>query len=364
VNPYSDDKVLYDLTRLEDLKRGRPINPVHVQLIISDLCNHDCGFCAYRMSGYTSNQMFGEMRADGTVNNNPNRMIAESKCYEILDDCWRMGVKAIQFTGGGEPTVHPQHMQVFDYAVKLGLSCALVTNGNRLVEGWDAVLPRFKWVRFSLDAGKAETYAAIRKTKPENYEKALTHMAALREAIEADGSGCVLTAGFVITKDNWQEIRQAAVNARTFGAKALRFSAIFTQEGRAYYEGIETEIIKDLRWAQDESNTADFQVIDMFSQRRDDLTQGPPDYEYCGFQHLTTYIGADLAVYRCCNTAYNERGTLGSLKDRRFREFWESQERHHKMLNFDARGCERCAYNGQNRRIVAAISERVHGEFI
>ena len=52
---YNDLKFTAFPERLEAIRSGEPTTPGHVHFIMSDLCNHDCGFCAYRMNGYTSN---------------------------------------------------------------------------------------------------------------------------------------------------------------------------------------------------------------------------------------------------------------------------------------------------------------------
>lgn len=104
---YSTLKAFKYPDRLEAIKSGHPAGPVHVQIILSDLCNQNCHFCAYRDPSYTSSQLF---HIDG--NYNPNRMIPLDKVLEILDDCVEMGVRAIQLTGGGEPTVHPHFDKV------------------------------------------------------------------------------------------------------------------------------------------------------------------------------------------------------------------------------------------------------------
>ena len=68
-----------------------------------------------------------------------------------------------------------------------------------------------------------------------------------------------------------------------------------------------------------------------------------------------TYIGADLSVYRCCNTAYNPHGYLGSLKDQRFIEMWNSDEKRERIASFNASSCERCMFNNKNRVINYAL---------
>ena len=100
---YSDLKMGWHMLR----DGGLPSAPKQVQIILSDLCNQNCNFCAYRMDGYTSNELFvgaSDKAKYGT--NNPMRVMAGPRAFALLDECKRLGVLALQFTGGGEPTVH------------------------------------------------------------------------------------------------------------------------------------------------------------------------------------------------------------------------------------------------------------------
>jgi MoaA/NifB/PqqE/SkfB family radical SAM enzyme len=42
----------------------------------------------------------------------------------------------------------------------------------------------------------------------------------------------------------------------------------------------------------------------------------------------------------------------GNLKERSFKEFWNSRERLDDMEALDARGCERCQFNAKNRGLL------------
>lgn len=346
MNPYSDLKPAWHTDKIAALRAGEQIVPAQVQLILSDLCNQDCGFCAYRMSGYASNQHFGVVRPDGTINQNPARFIPADKAVEILHDCARMGVKAVQFTGGGEPTVHPQHMEVFEIALSLGLQCALVTNGQILRSGWDEILPRFSWIRVSLDAGRAETYAKVRRVHESGFGKALGNIRAM-----ADAGVTYLGVSFIVLKENLAEIEQAAALAKEAGADSIRFGAFFSNEDAGYYTDILPHAKERIEQATIFHDSDRFRVINMLPGRVEDLKQGAPDYAFCGYQQFNCYIGADLNVYRCCDTAYNDRGLTGSLKNQSFLDFWASQAKQTAYESFDARGCTRCAFNGKNRVI-------------
>jgi len=337
-NPYADVKVAWHTDKIKSLRETGQCIPGQIQLVISDLCNHDCSWCSYRMTGYSSNQNFSGEHGE----RNPNRRIPFSKCIEIIDDIAGLGIKAIQFTGGGEPTVHKHHLAIFSHALDRGLKCALVTNGNRLDKGWESVYPNFHWIRFSLDAGTDETYAKNRRTAKANFHLALGNIERLTEA------GCGIGVSFVVMKDNVHEAEVAARLCKEAGAKYIRFAAFFSTEMADYYKGWEGLAQSEVSHAARLHADKDFAVIDMLGQRQQDLLQGHPSSAFCGYQHLNVYIGGDQKVYRCCNTAYNDLGFVGSLKDQTFSEFWASEAKVAAYRDFDARACEHCAFNGKN----------------
>lgn len=351
---YSPLKIFRHEDKLSELRQGKQIVPLQVQLIISDLCNHDCSFCAYRMSGYTSNQLFKIVEKDGTENNNPNRMIKYEKVLEILDDCKEMGVKAIQITGGGEPTVHPQHELILKGILDRGLELAVVTNGARMSYSCLQSFARAKWVRVSIDAGTAESYSSIRRISKETFNRVQDNIRALVSQKKQLDTNVRIGIGFVVTKENWGEIYEGAKIASDLGVDNIRISAVFQNEDEKYFDSF-YERARELAIKATELNRDDFKVYNNFGNRIADLTQHNPDYSFCGYQQFNTYIGADLNVYRCCNLAYNLRGLTGSLKEQRLKDFWVSESKKEKYSNFDAKGCERCMFNVQNRNIVYAI---------
>lgn len=343
---YSQTKAAFHLGSIETLRRGdRPV-PVHVQLILSDLCNHDCSFCAYRMSAGLSRELF--VTAD---THNPNRKIETAKAEEIIRDCASLGVKAIQFTGGGEPTVHRDHERLFSLAQELGMQTGLVTNGVRLKP--TAPFLNMTWVRVSVDAGNPETYASVRRVSEDHWHKVWNNIAAL--AYEYSGT---LGVGFVVTNENWREIPEAARLAKLSGAANMRVGAVFSSEGEAYYVDDLTAIKETIAATKAQLDGDGFEVVNLFGRRIGDLVDGAPTDPFCGYQHFTTYIGADLNVYRCCNTAYTKLGTVASLKDQRLTDVLPIRDQ------FDARGCRACQFNGQNRAIASLIREPTHAAFV
>ena len=341
MHEFSALKAAWHIDRIAKLRAGEDIVPVHVQMILSDLCNQDCHFCAYRMEGGFTSKHFG---------GNPNRFIPTEKVIEILDDCAALGVQAIEFTGGGEPTVHKDWERIIGHAQSLGLQTGLVTNGVRLRES--PVLGRMTWLRVSLDAGAAQTYERIRRSKA---------WAQVMRALQMVGrlSGPLVGVGFVVTRDNWSELAQCCAIAKGFGVPYVRVSAMFSESGADYYDGLVEQINEERARARalvDDS----FRLVDFFDNRLDDLKVAAPDYEFCGYQQFVTYIGGDQKVYTCCTNAYTPHGEIGDLRDQRFADWFANTRRR----QFDARSCHHCQYHGVNRTVQFMTGRPPHVEFV
>jgi len=341
---YSQAKPLYWTDRLATLRDGIAPAPVHVQLVLSDLCDQSCLTCAYRMDAGLSNELFPEGNR-----RNPNRMIPTAKAEEIIDDCAALGVRAIQFTGGGEPTMHPDYLALFARAQAHGIKTALVTNGVRIDPTHPAV-QAMTWIRVSVDAGTPQTYAHTRRVSEKHWPAVWQHIAQLVETC----SGTV-SVGFVVTNENFSELSNAAVLARAAGAANVRVGAVFSSDGTTYYSDIES-VRAVIALAKAEHGDL---IVDLFDRRIDDLDHGRPTEPLCGYQHLSTYIGGDLGVYRCCNTAYTRAGKVADLHERRFRDLFGGP-----VQPFDATSCRFCQFRGQNAAIAATQRMPVHAEFV
>jgi len=351
---YSHLKAFRHPDVMEGIRLGAPRRLPHVELILADLCQQHCKFCAYRLEGYASNQRFDE-----------RRLMPLQKALEIVEDCAEIGVQAIQFTGGGEPTIYPEFEKVVRRVLELGMKFSLVSNGVRMTPELAALIVEGSWVRISLDAATEKTYVATRRVHKSHWEKALDAVRYLRKARDEAGSKCVIGVGFVVTPDNWKEAAWATELAYMLGADNIRISAQFSPEDEKLFAGFHAGAATLCKEAEHSARKG-FTVYNRFGDRLEDLRVKQPEDRLCGYQFFTTYIGADLQVYRCCGYAYNDRGHIGSLIDQRFKDFWMSQERFDKQINFDGRGCERCQFRKINSALAYALEPgpQMHEEFV
>lgn len=354
VDPYAASKALWHPQHLLDIKEGR--QPVPVQLVIMPIngCNHNCTFCAFRMDGYISTQKFTMLDR-----------LSKEKCLEIIDDFASMGGKSIQFTGGGEPTLHPDWKEMMHLAHKLGLETAIVTNGNDLAD--IPLLLKSEWIRISWDAATTEMHDKMHRPGLKgSFDSIVRGVSELVKARNASPhSKLYIGVSFVVCKENWTEILDAVKLAKSIGVDNMRIVAVSTMEMGKYFDGFAEDAAALCKEAKTLSND-NFLVSNNFTIKFEDLKQGSPDYDSCPFQHLTTYIGADGGVYRCCVLSMNELGYMGSISDQSFKDFWNSEEKKVAMEGFNpSTHCPLCQFNDRNRQMIQLIKmiPTKHGNF-
>ena len=358
---YRADKLLWHGERIARMRRGMPVAPVTVHFVISDLCNHACNFCSFRMEDNLQNALFGVEGEDGR-NNNPARWIPKDKCLELLEDFAELGVRGVEFTGGGEPTVHPDCAEIFARCRELGLEGSLVTNGQKLPESLDATLLDYSWIRFSIDAATPETWSKCRKVTPHGFLRVLDNARRMLVARNRLGSSTTIGAGFVVYAENWHEIYDAVALYKEVGFDSVRLGAIFNSSQKAeHFDGFLEPARELCARAKHDFEDANFRVANNFDARIDDLSQdGQPDYRRCRYQELVAYVGGDQKLYRCCDTAYNPIGHLADLSQQRFRDAWLALYENGAFSRFDAsKSCEFCMFNNRNRIAAEAIAGHI-----
>ena len=130
-----------------------------------------------------------------------------------------------------------------------------------------------------------------------------------------------------MTKENFRNISQGIERIKKTGAQYVRLAAMQSTEGvDAYGE-------EDWKWAVRAGIGAEFYSDKHFKvyNLMEGVVGERPDYQFCGFQHFVIYVGANLECYRCCYTAYTDRGLVGSLTTQTLKEYVATRD-----LTFDA----------------------------
>ena len=364
-NAYAAAKALRHLDIIENVRGRVPGRPASIYLVVSDICNQDCVYCIYRDPTHPSSQHF----LDGGQAS--RHVLDADKVNQILVDCYRMSTPehcvAVQFTGGGEPTTHPQFAQMLRWTQDLGLPYSVATNGV-LVRDREMIeqLARASWLRFSIDSADEATYHALRRAAPGHFARAWAAVADVAEAREGMGRRPRVTIGVncVVGPENWAGVVETARMARAMGADNINLAVRRSAQGTGLFAGFREQMLAACREAEGLA-TPTFQVYNRIPERLAELESGPPTFAICGHSLFSPYIAADGNVYRCCDVANNDAGLVGSIEHQRFMHLWLSQRRIDAMLAFDARTCPYCPFYMQGQLMDYTLGPAaLHEEFV
>ena len=319
---YSSLKVLEFADRLQR-DTGPLAAPVHVRIKPTNACNQSCSFCAYR---YDELQLGDQMDV--------RDRIEREKMREIVEDLVAMGVRAVTFSGGGEPLIYRFLAETIRGLAAGGIAIGCLSNGAAL-EGdvADALAEHATWLRISLDGWDAESYARSRSVQPRVFGRVCDNIA----RFTARPTVCTVGVSFIVTQENAAHIFDACSLVKTLGARHFKVTPCIVADdpaGNNRYHAPIAALVKE-QIAQCAALASDrFEILDHYHQLPELFERS---YERCRMLQFLTVIGADLGVYTCQDKAYTPGGLLGSIVDRRFRDLWFSPEMAAKIREFDPR---------------------------
>jgi MoaA/NifB/PqqE/SkfB family radical SAM enzyme len=178
------------------------------------------------------------------------------------------------------------------------------------------------WVRISMDSGESQLYGFLRNVPQTAFFKVVRNI----ETLVRYRRKSIIGIGYVVQKENYRNIYEAAKFFKGLGVDNIRISAAFTPMGYEYFSDFQQEARDQAKRAESLSDDH-FTVFNLFNDRVRDCFEGTQDYSFCPIKDLLTYIGADFNVYTCCTLAYNKKGLIGSIKDQSFKDLWQSKEK-------------------------------------
>jgi len=184
-------KLIWHLDRVSAWQEGKVIPPIYVEISPVSFCNHRCIFCGVDFA-------MQKLKLETVL------------LCERLKEMGRLGVRSVMFAGEGEPLLHPDLPLIVRTAKESGIDISITTNaslGNRHI--WSEILPYLTWVKFSIDAGSADIYSAVRNVPEEVFDKTLQ---SIRESVQVKNERHLdVTMGvqFLLIDENKDDVRNA-----------------------------------------------------------------------------------------------------------------------------------------------------------
>jgi MoaA/NifB/PqqE/SkfB family radical SAM enzyme len=156
-------KLSYHTDRVEAWEVGERIAPVSVDMSLTRACGAMCSFCYAMMQE-------SQVRSS----------IKTSHALNLLDDFAEIGIRSVSLVSDGESTLSNAYVPFIQHADELGINVGNATNAWEWEpDKIEQVLPHLTWVRFTVAAGRPESYASIMYKGPEHtkvFDRAIRHI--------------------------------------------------------------------------------------------------------------------------------------------------------------------------------------------
>ena len=331
---------------------GTPEAPIHVRIKPINLCNHHCWYCAYK----AEDMQLGE-------DMDQKDQIPEDKMMEIAEDLIDMKVKAVTFSGGGEPFLYKPLLKVSKKLINGGIQIASLTNGSRLEgELAEYFAHNGTWLRISIDAWDDTSYTASRGVRDGEFKRLMKR---IRDFVDLQG-GCVIGISLIVDKGNANHVFEIVQLLREVGVHNVKISPCIIsndgEENNSYHQPIYSSVRSQVDRLLEDSSNSDFELFDAYHELE---TKFDKDYEWCPFLQALCVIGADLNVYSCQDKAYTNKGILGSLKEQGFAKFWNDSKNILRKINPSKDCRHHCVANHKNQMLHQYLNtDPIHKVFV
>jgi radical SAM protein with 4Fe4S-binding SPASM domain len=327
------NKIFANAPTVLELLRGRNPSPVLVEIDPSNACNHGCYFC---ISSYIHlPESVGLKTYDKSV---MPKDILMNVCKSMIN----MKVKAINWTGGGEPTVNPHLKDALRYIKdNSDIQMGMFTNGTLLDKHdlFETLVDCMTWVRISVDAGTENTYNTVRRTKAnQNWQKMVSNVETLIEVNNKKGKKIDIGVGFVITPDSYNEIVDFAKFFSKYDLTYCQYKPEIVNRERENGKQREIHFWKnDVNPLLEEAKAILGDKFQINGYKLNDLENDPHffgrNYKKCFGSQIQPCVGADGHVYVCTNHRGYKEYSYGSLYEKSFEEIWKDVETRNAVMN-------------------------------
>ena len=345
-NVYDKSKLAFHKSKILAIKNGEITAPIYVRFKPTNRCNHACFYCSYKLD---TNCRPGEVI-------NQTDELPLGKTLETLLDFRDIGVKAVTYSGGGEPLIYPYINQAVQKTLEYGLDLSVITNGQKLNGRIAKLLTNAEWVRISSGECNAKLFEEVRR-RPQSWFYELAKN--IETFAKIKGKDCELGINFVVNKKNADTVYDAAVYFSRLGVNHIKFTPVYFPDFKEYHKDIKDNVVSQIKRARQDLHKKGFVIYDTYDTDFSLSGIAERKYDHCPMMQVLPVVGADANVYFCHDKAYSESGILGSIKHQSFRELWFSKETAKIFRNFNpAIGCKHhCNADSKNLLILQMVSD-------
>ncbi len=313
-------KLSYHMDRVNAWEAGERIAPVSVDMSLTRACGAMCSFCYAMMQ---------ESQARSSIKT--------AKALNLLDDFSAIGIRSVSLVSDGESTLSKAYVPFIQHAAELGIDVGNATNAWEWEpEKIEQVLPYLTWVRFTVAAGRPESYASIMYKGPEHtevFDRAIKHIKYAVDLKKRKGLSVTLGIQMVLMPSFRDEIIPFAQLGLDLGVDYAVIKHCSDDEQKTLgIDYSQYESLHDLLVQAESMSNDQTKIIVKWDKIKDG---DKPSYNrFYGPQFLLQISGSGLVAPSGMffNARYSKLH-IGNFTEERFIDIWKS-ERYWRAMNY------------------------------
>jgi len=329
---HSELRVLRWTDRIQGILAGETHGPIRANIDLTNLCSHACPWCEpldFRKATIADKR----------------HSLSNTVIEAVLADLAELDCRAIQFSGGGEPTLHPGFGAALCTAKQHGFRTFVITHGGFIDRWLELLFHGADHVRVSLDASCEEEHQKMHGSKAGEFGKVIENIRALVGRKFAGGGPEVGIAYNVADCNSSTESLERLFRlAEDLGVDFVQVRPL-SEETPALLTAASG------LWGQIERRALapggqSFRLEILGQRHRDVFYQR--EFEKCYAALTLAVIGANGDVSACCD---RRDIVFGNVNETPFRHIWLSQKHREIAASITPKLCGRCVQCGTNRAI-------------
>lgn len=324
---------------MEDVWKGQDeFPPVAIEIHPTAMCNHRCIHCSYKERN--------ESRAS----------LSTDVMDRLIDSVINMKIRAVYFSGGGEPTLYPGLKSYIEKLYANGVECSIITNASCFADmGLIEVADQLNYIAISVPGIERDSFQTI--TGTENLQAVLDLPGQIRK-VHGDKSP-VLGSRIVLTNKNYKYLDDFLIIIKEKQFDYALFKIVRDYEDRG--QGLNEEEEAFLRNKIEQYDNLDHNYTNLkaiFEYRKMPEFKGKCWVNQYG---MIANVSTDGRVYPNIVEIDKEEFCIGDLNKECLEEIWNSP-RHKEVKEASNRkwlagACKNCRAVSYNRIINETIDQ-------
>ncbi len=292
-------KVFYHPEQIVAYKQNKRPFPITMEIDLTNRCNHKCTFCFYAE----------HISVDKSTLNTD---MLKSRISEARN----LGCKGISFTGGGEPTLHNNFIEILKHTKDCGIDCGLITNGSVIHKFTEDLVTNLKWIRISLAGGDSVSYQKVQGV--DQFDKIIRNIKLLSEVKVNLKGNLNIGVRVLVTPENIESLENLVQLLKETSINYIQFAPdMFTDDGGEFWNSERTQkIFNHIGKILEKSSI--LQLTAGYLNHQQNL-----DYVSTCYAHsFQGAISAEGNLLFCKNARDEKKFTIGNIYEKSLTDIW------------------------------------------